>query len=120
MAEGRFYAYVGSQAKNITVLRMSPDTGELTKLQEVRVQAEKVGEGVREGRFIAMTLSNDRRFLYASNRTAPYSIHTFAINGDDGTLTHLAESPTVESAPFISTDRTGRFLLGAHNPPERK
>jgi 6-phosphogluconolactonase len=67
-----------------------------------------------------MALSPNHRFLYVSNRTAPYSIHTFAINGDDGTLTHLKESPTVESTPFLSTDRTGRFLFGAHNPPDRK
>ncbi len=120
MAANRFYAYVGSNAKNVTVLRMSADTGEMTKVQEVRVQAENVGQGVREGRFIAMAMSQDRRFLYGSNRTAPYSIHTFAINQDDGTLTHLAETPTVESAPFISPDRTGRFLFGAHNPPDRK
>jgi 6-phosphogluconolactonase len=101
-------------------MRMSAQTGELTKLQEVQVQAEDVAEDVREGRFIAMALSPDRRFLYASNRTAPYSIHTFAINQDDGTLTHVMESPAAESAPFISTDRTGRFLLAAHNPPDRK
>lgn len=120
MAENRFAAYVGSNARKIFALRMSAETGQLTKIQEIRIQADDVKEDVREGRFIAMALSPNGRFLYASNRTAPYSIHTFAINGDDGTLTHLGESPAAESSPFISTDRTGRFLFAAHNPPERK
>lgn len=120
MRESKFCAYVGNNAKKISVLRVSPETGELTKLQEVRIRADEIPEDVRDGRFIAMALSPDRRFLYASNRTAPYSIHTFAIDGANGTLIHLAESPAAESAPFISTDRTGRFLFAAHNPPDRK
>jgi 6-phosphogluconolactonase len=120
MPDSGFYAYVGSNAKKIIVFRMSSETGELTKIQEARVHADEVPEDVRGGRFIAMALSPNRRFLYASNRTAPYSIHSFAIDSTNGMLTHLTESPAAESAPFISTDRTGRFLFAAHNPPDRK
>ena len=120
MSSSRFYAYVANRAEKISVLRMSAESGELTKLQEVRVQPEDIAESVSKGRHMAMAMSPDRRFLYVGNRTPPYSILTFAINTDDGTLSHLAESATVDTVPFISTDRTGRFLFAAHNPPDRK
>lgn len=113
------FAYIANGARKITVTSLSLATGTLTKLQEVETYQGDVPEGVRAGRFTAMALSPDRRFLYASNRTAPYSIHTFAIDGATGLLTHIGEAPTVESTPFIATDRSGRFLLGAHNPPDR-
>ena len=44
------------------------------------------------------------------------AIASFAIDGANGTLTHLGNAPAPNSAPYISTDRTGRFLLGAFNP----
>ena len=120
MSESKFYAYVGNHATGVTVLSLSPETGKMAKLQEVRIRGDKVAEDVRGGRFIGLALSPNNRFLYVSNRTFPYSIHTFAIDGATGSLTHLLESPTAESPNFISTDRTGRFLLASHNPPDRK
>jgi 6-phosphogluconolactonase len=97
---------------------MSPE-GEFTQIQDVAINDSDVPEDVRAGRFTALCVSPDRRFLFASNRTAPYTIRSWAINRDDGTLLYLADTPTVESIPFLSTDHTGRFLLAAHNPPDR-
>ncbi len=108
-----FHLYVGNHANKVSVLSMSLETGELTMLQELRFHEH-------QGRHQAMAMSLCQRFLYVGNRRAPYSIHTYAINGDTGELTHLLESPTAESPTFIIPDRTGRFLLGAHNPPDRK
>lgn len=119
MSESGFYVYVTNGAKKISVLRLSPETGELTKLQEVVVHGDEIPEGVKAGSDMPLAVTPDRRFLYAANRTAPYTIHSFAIDRANGMLTPFGESPTIESAPYISTDRTGRFLFGAFNPATR-
>lgn len=119
MSAGRVYGYLAHGARKLSVMAMSPE-GAFTQLEEWPINDSEIPEDVRPGRFTAMCVSPDRRYLFASNRTAPYSIKSWAINRDDGTLHFLSETPTVESAPFLSTDRTGRFLLGAHNPPDRK
>ncbi|TPE47122.1 lactonase family protein [Amaricoccus solimangrovi] len=116
---GRIYGYLAHGSRRLSVLAMSPE-GELSQIQEVPINEADTPEDVREGRFTALCVSPDRRFLFASNRTAPYKIRSWAINRDDGTLTYLGDAPTVDSSPYLSTDRTGRFLLAAHNPPDRK
>jgi 6-phosphogluconolactonase len=106
MAESGLYVYVSQQgSRQISVFRMSP-AGELNKVQDVSVT----------GKVMPMAVSPDRRFLFAALRTEPYSIASFAIDGANGMLTHLGNAPAPDSAPYISTDRTGRFLLGAYNP----
>jgi 6-phosphogluconolactonase len=60
-----------------------------------------------------MVVSPDRRFLYAASRSKPYSVHVYSIDRNTGALTLLATSPLAESFPYISLDKTGRFLFGA-------
>src|SRR5438046_9224740 len=60
-----------------------------------------------------MVLSPDRRFRYAASRSKPYSVHVYSIDRNTGALTQLATSPLAESFPYISLDKTGRFLFGA-------
>jgi 6-phosphogluconolactonase len=60
-----------------------------------------------------MAVSPDRRFLYAVSRSKPYTVHVYAIAKDTGALTPLSTSPLAESFPYISLDKTGRFLFGA-------
>ena len=60
-----------------------------------------------------MAVSPDRRFLYAAVRSKPYAVHVYTIDKGTGALTPLATSPLAESFPYISLDRTGRFLFGA-------
>lgn len=60
-----------------------------------------------------MAVSPDRRFLYAAARSEPNSLHTYAIDRGTGALAPLAVSPLAESFPYISLDRTGRFLFAA-------
>ncbi|REE75490.1 6-phosphogluconolactonase [Rhodococcus wratislaviensis] len=120
MSEGSFRAYLAHGSRKISVLSFSPTSGKMVQLQDVVVNGDDVPEDVRAGRFMALAVSPDRRFLYATNRTAPYSFRSFAIDGTDGTLTYLGDAPAVESSPYITTDRTGRFLLAAYNPPDRR
>jgi len=60
-----------------------------------------------------MVVSPDRRFLYAASRSKPYTVHVYSIDRATGTLALTSTSPLAESFPYITLDRTGRFLLGA-------
>ena len=60
-----------------------------------------------------MTVSPDKRFLYAASRSKPYLVHAYSIDPGTGALAPLGSSPLAESFPYISLDKTGRFLLGA-------
>ena len=60
-----------------------------------------------------MAVSPDRRFLYAASRSKPYLVHVYTIGSGTGALTPLATAPLAESFPYISLDRTGRYLFGA-------
>jgi 6-phosphogluconolactonase len=60
-----------------------------------------------------MTVSPDRKFLFAAARSKPFGVHTFAIDPASGALKLVSVSPLAESFPYISLDRTGRYLFGA-------
>src|SRR5580765_3649056 len=60
-----------------------------------------------------MTVSPDRKHLYAGVRSKPFSVIQYAIDAKTGALRQVATAPLAESFPYISTDRTGRFLFGA-------
>jgi 6-phosphogluconolactonase len=60
-----------------------------------------------------MSISPDTRFLVAAGRSQPYSAQTFAIDRSTGALTRVGAGPLAESFPYITHDRTGRWLLGA-------
>ena len=60
-----------------------------------------------------MTVSPDQRFLIAAVRSMPISAYAYAIDRSTGALQLIGTAPLVESFPYITLDRTGRFLLGA-------
>ena len=60
-----------------------------------------------------MAVSPDKRFLYAASRSKPYRVHVYSIDKATGALTQFSTSPLAESFPYISLDRTGRYLFGA-------
>ncbi len=60
-----------------------------------------------------MTVSPDRRFLYAAVRSKPFAVLTYAIDRKTGELQKRSGAALAESLPYITVDRTGRFLLGA-------
>src|SRR5207247_2023139 len=59
------------------------------------------------------TVSPDKRFLIAGVRSKPFSAYTYSIDRRSGALKLVGIGPLAESFPYISLDRTGRFLLGA-------
>ena len=99
---GTFVYVSNAEDGDIGAYGMKPD-GELRPGARVKA-ASLVGP---------MTVSPDRRFLYAGVRSKPYSVHAYAIDPGTGTLKPLSVSPLAQSFPYISLDKTGRFLFGA-------
>ena len=81
------------------------------------VQADgslKAGERTKAANVVMpMAVSPDKRFLYAAARSKPYSVFVYAIDRNTGALKSLSQSPLAESFPYISLDKTGRYLFGA-------
>ena len=60
-----------------------------------------------------MAVSPNKKFLYAVVRSQPMRVITYAIDGRTGALTQKATAPLPDSMPYVSTDRSGRFLFTA-------
>jgi len=97
------FVYVSNAADgDIGTYRMRPD-GTLQPGARVKA-ADVVGP---------MAVSPDRRFLYAAVRSKPFSVHAYAVAPGTGALAPLSVSPLADSFPYISLDKTGRYLFGA-------
>src|SRR5689334_16535702 len=97
------YVYVSNADDgDIGVYALGAD-GELTP--GARAMAAKV--------VMPMAVSPDRKYLYAAARSKPYTVFQYAIDAKTGALRQVSSAPLAESFPYISTDRTGRFLFGA-------
>lgn len=101
--------------------RMDPVTGTLDRLG-----ATSLGDGERpqhgsadepHNRFRStgapLTTNPAGTALYAATRTTPCRVLSYRIAPDDGELTQIGEAPIPEGTVYISTDRSGRWLLGA-------
>jgi 6-phosphogluconolactonase len=99
---GTFVYVSNAEDGDIGIYAMKPDG---TLSPGARVPAAKV--------VMPMAVSPDKRFLYAHSRSKPYAFHAYSIDRKTGALKLLASSPAAESFPYISLDRTGRFLFGA-------
>jgi 6-phosphogluconolactonase len=74
----------------------------------------KPGARFDAGRLVMpMSVSPDKRFLFAAIRTQPYTVITYGIDRGTGALGQLSKGQLAESFPYIQVDRTGRWLLGA-------
>ncbi|HEY0123427.1 MAG TPA: lactonase family protein [Rhizobium sp.] len=60
-----------------------------------------------------MTLSPDKKHLYAVVRSQPYRVLTLAIDPVTGKLTQEAVAALPDSMPYVSTDPSGRLLFTA-------
>lgn len=71
------------------------------------------GPRTKVGQVYPLCVSPDRRRLYAALRSKPFSVHVLAIDPASGALRPESVSPLAESFPYLSLDRSGRFLFGA-------
>ena len=100
----RTIVYVAcAESHEIVVLRLDRESGALEPVQRVATG----------GRVMPLALSHDRRFLYASIRSAPLAVLSFAIDPASGTLAPLGTSPLPASMCWIGLDRSGRWLLSS-------
>lgn len=88
---------------DIAAMDINPETGDLTMIGKARA-----GNVV-----MPMAVSPDRKFLYAAIRSLPYMYANFEINPTTGQLAYAATGPSPDNMVYISTDKTGRYLLGA-------
>jgi 6-phosphogluconolactonase len=103
-APAKTFVYVScADDAEIAILEMNLDNGDLKLIGKA-----KAGKTV-----MPMAVSPDRRFLYASIRSVPYSVASYSIDSNKGELTHLSTVPLPDNMAYISTDKTGRFLFAA-------
>ena len=103
-AGAKTFVYVScAEDGEIAMLEMNLENGDL-----------KLTGKAKAGKIVMpMAVSPDRRFLYASIRSVPYSVASYSIDSNKGELTHLSTVPLPDNMAYISTDKTGRFLFSA-------
>jgi 6-phosphogluconolactonase len=99
-------------SREIHSFAMDRDSGELAPIERVAVP----GTDKPSPTSIPMAVRPDRRCLYAVLRSPPYPASSFAIDRESGRLRHIGSTPLAASMAYITTDRSGRFLLGASYP----
>jgi len=103
-AEPATYVYV-SNAGDGTISQFKLDQNDGTLKSLGLVEAGKM--------VMPMAISPDRRYLYAAIRSKPYSVISYLIDAETGTLKPIAQAPLADSMAYISADKTGRYLFGA-------
>jgi len=103
---GLFVYISNAESREIGVYGLDSAKGDLIHIESVPVS----------GNVFPLAVSPDRRFLYAALRTEPFTVVSFAIDASTGCLTELGSAPLPDSMAYISTDRTGRYLLAASYP----
>lgn len=100
----RCVVYVANaESGDISVLALDGSSGELAEVQRFAAG----------GAVMPLAASPDRCVLYASIRSAPFRVLSLAIDPADGRLAEIGRAALPASMCWISTDRSGRFLLSA-------
>jgi 6-phosphogluconolactonase len=103
-APRRTAVYVANaDSRDISVLALDGASGDL-------VEVERFAAG---GAVMPLAASPNRRFLYASIRSEPFRVLSLAVDAASGGLAEIGDAPLPASSCWISTDRSGRFLLSA-------
>lgn len=98
------FVYVSnSQDGNIDAYTMDTNTGSL----------RPIGKAEAGTLVMPMAVSPNKKHLYAVVRSQPPRVLTYAIDPATGALTQKASAPLPDSMPYVSTDRTGRYLFTA-------
>jgi len=92
-----------ADSKDIYVMQFNPKNGQLTMVEQVATG----------GTVMPLAISPDRHRLYASLRSQPYAVATFAIDQESGKLKRLSTTPLADNMANLRTDKSGRFLFAA-------
>jgi 6-phosphogluconolactonase len=103
-AFAKTFVYVSNaQDGNIDAFSLDKAKGKLTPIG--KTDAGKL--------VMPMTVSRNKKFLYAVMRSEPFRVATYAIDSATGALTQKATAPLPDSMPYVSVDATNRFLFTA-------
>jgi 6-phosphogluconolactonase len=107
--------FIGGSAMAATFVYVSnAEDGDIGTYRLLDSGALEPGPRVKAASVVMpMAVSPDKRFLYAAARSKPYTVFVYSIDPKTGALTQTSTAPLAESFPYISLDRTGRYLLGA-------
>lgn len=92
-----------AESQDISVFRLSPADGTLQPLQTLGVG----------GTVMPMTISADKKTLYASIRSKPFRVAALSIDGKTGLLSERGSAPLPNSMANISLDKSGHYLFAA-------
>jgi 6-phosphogluconolactonase len=103
------FLYVGNaETRDISAFRLDETSGDLAPIDTFAVP------GPTESCFsFPLAVSLDKRVLFVVLRNQPWSVRSFAIDAASGRLDYLGHGPLADNTCYISTDKTGRFLLSA-------
>ncbi|MEQ4544852.1 MAG: beta-propeller fold lactonase family protein, partial [Pantoea agglomerans] len=83
------------------------------QLSEANGSLQWCGDTPAGKKIMPLAASPDGKRLYGALRSLPYSIISWRVSGSHGDLQKLAVTPVAASFPWITTDRSGRYLLAA-------
>src|SRR4051812_45427765 len=100
-AHAQTIVYVShADSREIYVMKLNPADGTSAIIEKMPVA----------GTAMPMAISPDKKFLFISLRSDPFSVSSFSIDPASGKLTLIKTSPLPDNMAYISTDRTGRWL----------
>ena len=102
-APRRTYVYVSNAADGTLSSYQLSAEGQLQPLATL-----EAGAGA-----LSLALSPDRSKLYAAIRGKPFTLATYGIDPANGALKLLKRATAADSLVYISTDNSGRYLLGS-------
>lgn len=82
-------------------------------LNEQTGALQLLGHTSAQGKVMPTALSADHQHLYAAIRSKPLQLASWRIDSKTGDLSPSGTVTAAASYPYISTDKQGRFLLGA-------
>jgi 6-phosphogluconolactonase len=104
ISSARTMVYIANaDSREIYVLELNEKDGSSKVVERVAVT----------GSVMPLAISPDRKYLYATLRSEPFSVSSFGINPESGKLTLIKTVPLADDMAYISTDRSGRYLFGA-------
>lgn len=103
-AHAQTYAYISSPDDGlISQYHLDEQSGNLVLVEQIQAGAQ----------VNPMAISPDGKALFAALRAKPYTVKSYLIDPGTGRLSEKGQGPLAESLAYLSTDRSGRWLLGA-------